>query len=196
VPIHYSWRRGQPKLTDGTVMLRELRSRDAASLVTHLNNARVLRYIAPCPSTPEGFRRFIRWTRAERRRGALACFGIVPAGETGAVGVIQVWPIERDFSTAEWGFALGDAFWSTGLFMRAARLMLDAVFSELAVYRLEGRAVDVNVRGNRVFEKLGAKRDGVLRAGFSDGGVIRDHVMWSILAPEWKVRRERAPYAN
>jgi len=196
VPTHSSWRRGQPELTDGTVIVRELRARDAASLAAHLNNARVLRYIAPCPSDTEGFRRFVRWTRAERRRGGLACFGIVPAGEAAAVGVIQVWPVERDFSTAEWGFALGDAFWNTGLFMRAARLVLDAVFSELGVYRLEARAVDINLRGNRVFEKLGAKRDGVLRGGFRDGAIVRDHVMWSILAPEWQMREQGMPHAS
>src|SRR5262249_36162033 len=150
VPTHSYWRRGQPELTDGTVTVRELRAGDAQSLAAHLNNARVLRYIAPCPSDAEGFRRFIRWTHAERRRDGLAGFGIVPAGQAAAVGIIQVWPVERDFSTAEWGFALGDAFWSTGVFMHAARLVLDAVFSQLGVYRLEARAVDINLRGNRV----------------------------------------------
>ena len=115
------WRGGLPTLRDGSVTLRQLRIDDAPSLVAHLNDARVWRYIAPCPSTAASFARFIRWTHAERRRGKLACFGIVPAGETSAVGVIQVWPIERDFSTAEWGFALGESFWGSGLFERGAR---------------------------------------------------------------------------
>ena len=157
--------------------------------MAHLNDARVWRYTAPCPSTAGGFHRFIRWTHSERRRGKIACFGLVPAGARWAVGVIQVWPIERGFSTAEWGFALGPSFWGSGLFERGARLVLDAVFAELGVYRLEARAVDVNLRGNRMLEKLGAKKEGVLRGGFRDGAVVRDHVMWSILAPEWQAQR-------
>jgi ribosomal-protein-alanine N-acetyltransferase len=191
--LRADWRRGLPELTDGDLTLRELRSHDAASLVVHLNDPRVCRFIEPCPSTTTGFARFIRWTHAERRRGTLACFGIVPAGATGAVGVIQVWPIERDFSTAEWGFALGRSFWGSGLFIAGARLALDAVFSQLGVYRLEARAVDANRRGNRILEKLGAKRDGVLRGAFRDGAIVRDHVLWSILAPEWQMRRARRP---
>jgi ribosomal-protein-alanine N-acetyltransferase len=171
--------------------VRQLCVDDAPSLVAHLNDARVSRYIAPCPSTAARCARFVRWTHAERRRGRLACFGIVPAGGEGAVGVIQVWPIERDFSTAEWGFALGKSFWGTGLFVRAARLVLDAVFFELGVYRLEARVVDTNKRGSRVLEKLGATPDGVLRGGFHDGVAIRDHVMWSILAPEWRLEKLR-----
>jgi RimJ/RimL family protein N-acetyltransferase len=70
-------------------------------------------------------------------------------------------------------------------------LVLGAVFSQLGVYRLEARVVDINERGNRIFEKLGATRDGVLRGGFRDGLVVRDHVMWSILAPEWQAQRLR-----
>lgn len=194
--IPTDWRRGLAELRDDAVSLRELRCADASSLVEHLYQPRVLEFVAPCPSTLEGFARFIRWTHAERRRGALACYGIVPAGYSCAVGVIQVWAIERDFSTAEWGFVLGEAFWGTGLFSRAARLVLDEAFTSLGVYRLEARAVDANAIGNRAFERLGATREGVLRGAFHGGDVVRDHVMWSILAPEWQVRRSRERHAN
>jgi RimJ/RimL family protein N-acetyltransferase len=190
------WRRGLPELSDGTVVLRELRSHDAPSLLHHLNHSRVLQYIASCPSSVEGFRRFIRWTHAERRRGLHACYGIIPPGQTTPAGIIQIWPIERDFSTAEWGFALGESYWGTGLFTRSARLLLDAVFGPFGVFRLETRAVDANGRGNAVLRKLGATREGVLRGGFRDGDVVSDHVMWSMLAPDWLAIRSRARTAN
>jgi len=113
----------------------------------------------------------------------------VPAGALAAVGVIQFWSVERDFSTAEWGFALGQEFWGTGLFTRSARLALDAAFSQMRIYRLEARAVDVNEAGNRALARLGARREGTLRGGFRNGHIVRDHVMWSILAPEWEAAR-------
>lgn len=185
-----------PVLSDGTIVLREPHSRDAPSLLAHLHRSQVFEYIAPCPSNVEGFRRFIRWTHAERRRGLHACYGIVPPGQTTPVGIIQIWPIERDLSTAEWGFVLGDSYWGTGLFVRSARLFLDAVFSTLGVFRLEARAVDRNDRGNGALRKLGATREGVLRGGFRRGDVANDHVMWSILAPEWAALRGRACNAS
>lgn len=186
------WRHGLPELSDGTIVLRELRSRDAPSLLGHLNHSRVLRYIAPCPPVVDQFRRFIRWTHAQRREGRHACYGIIPPGQTTPVGIIQIWPIESDFSTAEWGFVLGDQYWGTGLFMRSAPLFLDAIFGPFGVVRLEARVVDANARGNGVLHKLGATREGVLRGGFRDGDVVSDHVMWSILAPEWLALRSRA----
>jgi RimJ/RimL family protein N-acetyltransferase len=185
------WRRALPALGDDAVILREVRRDDASSLLVQLNQREVLRYVAPCPSRVEGFQRFIRWARSERRHGRLACFGLVPGGQRQAVGVLQVWPIERDFSTAEWGFCVGEAYWGAGLFERAARLLLGAVFADLGVQRLEARAVDVNVRGNRVLEKLGHVREGVLRRGYRSGDVTHDYVMWSVLAEEWAAGKER-----
>jgi len=196
VSIPPDWHRGLRELRDDAVLLRELRRADAPSLVEHLYRPRVLEFVAPCPSTADGFARFIRWSHAERRRGAFACYGIVPTGYACAVGVIQVWAIERDFSTAEWGFVLGEAFWGSGIFARAARLALDEVFTNLGIYRLEARAVDANAIGNRAFERLGATREGVLRGAFHDGDTVRSHIMWSILAPEWQARRSLERHAN
>jgi len=184
------WRQRLPVLAGSHVTLRALRQADAPSLLAHLSKPSVQRYIAPCPTSLEGLRRFIRWTQAERRRGLHACYGIVPDGRTSPVGVVQIWAVERDFSTAEWGFALDDKYWGTGLFMSSARLLLDFAFDTLNVQRLEARAVDVDERGNGVLRKLGATREGVLRDGFRGSEAPRDHVMWSILAGEWRAMRE------
>ncbi len=189
-----AWHEALPRLTDGHVTLRELRLSDAPSLLHQINTSPVLQFIARCPSTVQGFERFIRWTRDERRRGRHACYGIIPPSGGPAVGIIQIWSVERDFSTAEWGFAIGESFWGTGVFRRGAELFLDAVFVDRVfgadgVYRLEARAVVDNTRGNNFLARLGAAREGILRGGFRQGNRIADQVMWSILAPEWTRRR-------
>jgi len=193
---HAEWREGLPELRDGLVTLREVGPDDAPSLYSHLHCDAVNRHMASCPSTPLGFARFIEWAIEQRRLGSLVCYGIVPFGQPAAVGVIQFWPVERDFFTAEWGFVIGKAFWGTGVFMRSSTLVIDAAFSTFGIHRLEARAVDDNGRGSRVLEKLGAVRDGILRGGFRDGHHIRDHVMWSILAPEWQARRREVAHAS
>jgi ribosomal-protein-serine acetyltransferase len=189
-----NWRQRLPDLSDGTVQLRQLRLRDAPSLLRHLNHPRVLQFVASCPTTVEGFERFVRWTHVERRRGHHACYGIVPDGADDAVGIIQLWSVERDFATAEWGFVIGESYWGSGIFMRSAHLFLDAiflgrVFGSAGVFRLEARAVVRNVRGNGFLRKLGLTPEGVLRGGFHSGEIALDQMMWSMLAPEWTRRR-------
>jgi ribosomal-protein-alanine N-acetyltransferase len=188
------WHQRLPELRDTVVLLRQLRRHDAVSLLRHVNRSSVLQYIAQCPSTVDGFQRFIRWTHVERRRGYHACYGIVPADTDLAIGIFQLWWTDRKFSTAEWGFAVGEAYWGTGVATRAAQLFLDAlfvdqIFGDPSVFRLEARAAAENARGNAFLKKLGATREGTLRGGFREGNRISDYVMWSILAPEWIQRR-------
>ena len=61
----------------------------------------------------------------------------------------------------------------------------------------EARAAVDNVRGNAALKKLGAVPEGVLRKCFLASGAYRDHVMWSILAAEWRAANdERAGQAT
>jgi len=73
---------------------------------------------------------------------------------------------EPNFAVAEWGFALGSAFWGTGVFEEAAALVLSFAFEHLGVHRLEARAVVRNGRGTRALQKMGAVQEGVLRRSF------------------------------
>jgi RimJ/RimL family protein N-acetyltransferase len=178
-----------PVLRDRHVTVRELRSGDAATLLAHISSPEVLRHIAPSPTTMEGFTTFIRWTHAQRRRRLHAAFGLVPPGMARPVGILQFWPVELDWSTAEWGFVIGQQYWGTGLFERGARLTLDYAFDTLGVMRMEARSADVNDRGNGALRKLGAIREGTLRGAFRQGDRVGDHVLWSILAEEWRAAR-------
>jgi RimJ/RimL family protein N-acetyltransferase len=165
--------------------LRGLVAADAPSLLANLSDPQVFQYLAASPSTVEGFRRFIRWTQQQRRRGTHLCYGVVPRNSGRVVGVMQVWAVEGDYSVAEWGFVLGRAHWGTGLFVDAARLFLTFTFECLGVQRLEARAAAVNGRGTGALRKLGATREGVLRSAFQGRHARLDHVMWSILPDEW-----------
>jgi RimJ/RimL family protein N-acetyltransferase len=177
-------------------MLRELRVSDAEALLEHLSGENVARHISMPPASADGFRRFIRWTQVQRGRGRHVCFGVVPAGQTTVVGLLQFWAIDPELSTAEWGFVIGDAYWGTGLFLPAARLLLDFAFGVVGVTRLEARAVSTNVRGNSVLRKLGAKREGTLRQGFRRDGTCTDQIMWSILADDWAERPPKTTNAT
>jgi uncharacterized protein len=180
------WRRALPLLTGGGVSLRELRRSDAASLLALLGVDEVARFIAPPPTTVDGFERFIAWSQSERQAGRYACFAVVPDGMDTAIGIFQVRQLTPDFSTAEWGFAIGSPFWGTGVFSSSAQLLLTFAFDTVGVHRLEARAAVVNGRGNGALAKLGAVREGVLRRSFRRGSDYIDQALWSIVREEWR----------
>lgn len=184
ISIQSEWRQQMPVLTGSGVTLRELRQSDAPVLFAMLSTEEVSRFISPPPTSVEGFERFIEWTHSERAAGRYICFGVVPDGMAAAVGLFQVRQAEPDFASAEWGFALGSAYWGSGLFMKGAALVLDFAFDVIGVHRLEARAAVQNGRGNGALRKIGALQEGILRRSFLRNGAYLDQVLWAILSSD------------
>ena len=164
--VSTDWRHGLPMLCGKTITLRELRASDAPSLFALLTAEEVTRFISPPPSTVEGFERFIAWTLRQRTAGAYACFAVTLKGDDTAIGIFQLRELEPGFGTAEWGFAIGSAFWGSGLFAEGANLMVTFAFDVVGVHRLEARAAVQNGRGNGALRKMGAVKEAVLRRSF------------------------------
>ena len=185
--VSSDWKTHLPVLQAKGITLRELRVSDAHSLLALLTTEEVTRFISPPPTTVEGFERFIQWAQREREAGRYVCFAVVPDGYDTAVGLFQIRQLDPMFSTAEWGFALGSAFWGSGLFVAGAELVIDFAFDVIGVHRLEARAAVENGRGNGALRKLGAVREGTLRKSFVRNGRFLDQSLWSIL-PEDRYR--------
>ena len=181
-----NWQQGLPVLAGSMVTLRELRLSDAASLLTMLGSEEVARFISPPPTTIDGFERFIAWTNRERAAGNYVCFGVVPHGMDTAIGIFQIRQLEPGFGTAEWGFAMGSAFWGTGAFMDAAKMVIDFAFDVVETHRLEARAAVANGRGNGALRKVGAMQEGILRKSFLRNGEYLDQTLWTILDEDWR----------
>jgi RimJ/RimL family protein N-acetyltransferase len=188
-PTVAPWRHALPVLTGARVTLREMRLSDAPSLRAMLATEEVSRFISPPPTTVGGFERFIAWTHRERAAGNYVCFAVVPQGTDTAVGIFQVRQLEPGFATAEWGFALGTAFWGTGLFVDGARLVVDFAIDVLQAHRLEARAAVQNGRGNAALRKVGAVQEGLLRQSFLRDGAYLDQTLWTILDEDWRLAR-------
>jgi RimJ/RimL family protein N-acetyltransferase len=184
------WQRGLPTLSGQQVLLRELRPADAPSLFAMLTTEEVSRFISPPPTSVDGFEKFIAWTHRQRTLGTYACFAVTLRGSDTAIGIFQVRETSAGFDQAEWGFALGSAFWGSGVFQESAELVLAFTFETLRVHRLEARAAVLNGRGNGALQKIGCVRECVLRRSFLRNGQYLDQVLYGMVDVDW--RRARA----
>src|SRR6185436_17054446 len=183
------WRHALPLLQGQHVVLRELRASDAASLHALLTTEEVSRFISPPPTTVDGFERFIAWTLRQRAAGSYVCFAVTLRGFDTAIGIFQIRETEPGFGTAEWGFAIGSAFWGTGVFQDGAKLVLDFAFDTTGGHRLEARAAVPNGRGNGALQKIGAVQECLLRKSFLRNGQYLDQVLYAIIDVDWRESR-------
>jgi len=186
--VSTDWRDSLPVLTGSTVTLRELRASDAPSLFALLTTEEVSRFISPPPSTVDGFEKFIAWTLRQRAVGSYVCFAVTIDATDTAVGIFQLRQLEPSFGTAEWGFAIGSAYWGKGIFEEGANLLVTFAIDTVGVHRLEARAAVRNGRGNGALRKVGAVQEGLLRKSFQKDGEYLDQALWTILDEDWKAK--------
>ncbi|KAL3828777.1 hypothetical protein ACJIZ3_017579 [Penstemon smallii] len=106
-----------------------------------------------------------------------------------AVGSISVTPFGgNDKCRAELGYVVGSAYWGKGIATRAVKMAANAIFVEWGhLERLEAVAVVENVGSQRVLEKAGFMREGVLRKYYLLKGEPKDVVMFSLLSTDPQV---------
>ena len=198
------WSQALPVLSAGQVVLREVCTGDAPTLVSLLTVPQVSRYISTPPSTTDGFEQFITASQRLRASGEGACFVVTLRDRDTAIGLFQI-RLAASASTdvdvtqfggvndsAEWGFAVGTQFWGTGVFTLSAALVLEFVFEQMGVHRLEARCAIKNGRGGRALSKLGAVPEGILRKAFMCGDEHMDQVLYAIVGDDWQECRDRA----
>ncbi|VVB07444.1 unnamed protein product [Arabis nemorensis] len=96
------------------------------------------------------------------------------------IGSISVTPVDK--IRGEIGYVIGSKYWGKGIATEAVRLVAAEIFKEKPeMERLEA-LVDVdNVGSQKVLEKVGFKREGVMRKFMCLKGNVRDMVMFSLL---------------
>ena len=123
-------------------------------------------------------------------RGEMAAFAIVDptrgaAGE--AVGGTTLFDYSEPHRRVEIGYTwLAKFAWRTPINTECRYLLLRHAFEVLGVNRVQLKTDARNVRSQTAIARLGAVREGVLRAHMvMPDGWVRDSVMFSIVAAEW-----------
>jgi len=69
----------------------------------------------------------------------------------------------------------------------AVQIMVDYLFLHKNIVRIQAETHIVNIASQRVLEKAGFTKEGIIRQSFFSRGVWRDTAMFSILRDEWKM---------
>lgn len=104
------------------------------------------------------------------------------------VGGVLLVTFNAATGTCEAGCWLEPSAQGKGLITRAATVLLDWIFNERGLSRVEWQTNAANVRSIAVARRLGMSLDGTMREAIPAPGVRGDLQVWSVLAREWKAR--------
>lgn len=137
---------------------------------------------------------FIAAALRERDYGRAMPFAVVAPGGT-IVGLTRFMRMNEAHRRLEIGGTFyNPAVQRTGINTEAKRMLLAHAFEVMGCNAVQIRTDWFNRRSQAAIERLGAKRDGVLRSHQVMNGRVRDIVVYSIIACEWPGVRQNLDY--
>ncbi len=105
------------------------------------------------------------------------------------IGNISVWTVSSLGKIAEVGYWVRSDRTNGGVCTEAVDLILEEAFNSLRYHKVVLRIAVGNDSSDRVAEKLGFTREGVLREELLIRGNWVDHSLWSLLDREYRAAR-------
>jgi len=168
-----------------TIYLRPLERADAARITPWLNDPEVTRNLT--------MYRPLGLAEEEKRIEAIAeakddvIVGIVERESDALIGVCGLHGVNDKNRRAMLGIVIGEkSRWGHGHGTEATRLMVALAFETLNLNRVWLDVFTDNERAVRCYEKVGFKREGVMRQHAFREGAYRDLHLMSLLRDEWR----------
>jgi RimJ/RimL family protein N-acetyltransferase len=174
-------------LVDDLVLLRPWSEDDVQDGVMAFSDATVQRFSWPheAPYTEVDARRFFDDQLEARRRGEELNFALAgPAAPGSVLGGASLYGVDLRRRCAAVGYWLRPEARGRGVATHAVRLLAGWAFDALGVARLELSCSPDNEASQRVAERCGFVREGVLRSNIRFKEGRRDSVMFSLLPGE------------
>ncbi|KPK65209.1 MAG: hypothetical protein AMK73_03650 [Planctomycetes bacterium SM23_32] len=172
------------QLRDGTVQLRFLTEADAPAHCEAVNEsvAEVSKWLpwAHAGYSEEESRDWIAAQPEARESGQAYEFGIFDEPSGRFLGCCGVNHVDPQNGGANVGYWVRTSATGRGVCTAAARLAVLFGLEELGLQRIEITAAIENAASRRVAEKLGARREGVMRKRFRIEGRPMDGVLYSL----------------
>jgi RimJ/RimL family protein N-acetyltransferase len=177
------------------LVLRELRGEDAPAVQAYASDLEVVRYLDWGPSSPADTRRFLA-TAGEARKAlprTLYHLAIVLKATDDLIGGCRIEIRSPASGSGDVGYVLDRRAWGRGHATEATRALLALAFGPLGLHRVWATCDVENRASARVLEKVGMRREGLLRQHVRRRGEWRDSCLYAILEPEWRELTGRTP---
>ncbi len=171
-----------PTLSTARLILRPYQQSDGPALQRGAGTPEVAATTGRIPHPyPDGAAEAWIGTHADRARLDEAIYlAIIETEHDALVGGIG-FELDSPAEQAELGYWIAHEYWGRGYATEASRAMVEWGFDDLNLHRIHAHYMDHNPESGRVLEKIGMRREGVLRDHIVKHGVRHSAVLYGIL---------------
>jgi len=180
----------RPLLRGERVWLRPLEPRDMPAYVAGINDTEVGGMAGyRWPETVEEATAWLERHREKSHSGGAFFFAVCELGDDRFIGTTWFKEVNKIDGNAELAIYMDKDHIGSGWGADAQRTLLAFGFGTLGLERIWLTVNADNGRAIRSYEKVGFRREGVMRRAFRVEGQLGDVVMMAILRDEWEAGR-------
>lgn len=162
------------------ISIRPWQKQDAQALAQIANNRAVWNNLRDAIPNPYTVMDALRWISQASQQSPLCHFAIVQNGVlVGNIGCTPQTDIYR--KTMEVGYFIGQTHWGKGIATKAVEIIIDYVWKNFDVVRIEARTLAYNHASMRVLQKNGFTLEVTRKNGAFKNNELVDEQVWVLL---------------
>ncbi|MCR6106461.1 GNAT family N-acetyltransferase [Salipaludibacillus agaradhaerens] len=175
-----------PILETKRLLLRNIINEDAKNILHYMSDEDVMQYygLAPFKSLDDAFEE-ISWYQTLLNKKTGIRWGITLKEKGIIIGSCGFHNIVSQHFRTEIGFELSKEMWGKGIAFEAVEAITNYGFTHMSFQRIEALIEPPNLSSQRLVEKLGFMREGLLRNYEFTCGKFCDLYMYSLLKQEF-----------
>lgn len=175
-----------PVLETPRLRLRAYRAGDAEAMFALYSDPRVMRYwsFPPWQEMAQA-KAYVARALAEMAEGRVMPWVIASREDDRLLGTVTLYALNREQRRSEIGYSLSPAAQGRGIASEALRSVLAHAFDVLGFGRVEADVDPRNAASCRLLERLGFRREGLMRARWHVAGETCDTAFYGLLAGEF-----------
>ncbi|WP_100372328.1 GNAT family N-acetyltransferase [Bacillus sp. FJAT-45037] len=185
-----------PVLETRRLILRKVKKEDAKDILNYLSDKEVMKYygLEPFNSINDALDE-ISWYQSIQNNKTGIRWGITLKEQGVMIGSCGFHNIVSKHSRAEIGFELSKEQWGNGIAVEAVETIISHGFEHLNLQRIEALIEPPNLSSQKLVEKIGFIREGLLRSYEFTCGEYDDLYMYSLLKQEFDKNSVSSPFS-
>nr|WP_285842547.1 GNAT family protein [Ureibacillus chungkukjangi] len=179
-----------PVLVTERLVLRKITESDASSIYEYLSDSEVMKYygLEPFGSENEALEE-IAWYNSILEEKTGIRWGITLKNEDKVIGSCGFLNTVSSHYRTDIGFELSKDFWGQGIASEAMNEIIRYAFEHTTIQRIQALIEPLNQASQRMVEKAGFTREGLLRKYEYTCGKFDDLYMYGLLKEEYNTNK-------
>jgi [ribosomal protein S5]-alanine N-acetyltransferase len=177
-----------PRMETDRLVLRQVTKEDAEDMLMYLSDQDVMKHYGMEPfKSLDDVLDEIFWYHSIFEKNTGIRWGITLKGQNKVIGSCGFLNIAPQHYRSEIGFELSKDFWGQGIASEALDLVIKYGFEQLKLHRIQALIEPLNFSSQKLVERKGFIKEGLLRNYEFTCGKFDDLFMYSILRDDYEI---------